>query len=208
MYCLLYLIWTHVFMPSTFCQSASSVLGTVVRVLCTVLTSLFSLSFSYGQDVLELVTRKDEGREREMEWEMSHFSLSDNVVFHQALLFSLGNGCQVVGGKRAVFFLFTLGVILWWRQTVVKLKTFARTCPLTLFFILCRPKHVMFNSFCVRLKCMIYYIKMVIMVTVLQNVVSSKTFVRLQCKWKLSLLKPAMIVFLATLEQHKMQHWP
>lgn len=67
MYCLLYLIWTHVFMPSTFCQSASSVLGTVVRVLCTVLTSLFSLSFSYGQDVLELVTRKDEGREREME---------------------------------------------------------------------------------------------------------------------------------------------
>lgn len=40
------------------------------------------------------------------------FSLSDTVVFHQALLFSLRNGCQVVGGKKGPFFLLTFGEIL------------------------------------------------------------------------------------------------
>lgn len=39
----------------------------VVSMLCTVLVSMFSLRFSYVQDVLELVTRKEEGREWEME---------------------------------------------------------------------------------------------------------------------------------------------
>lgn len=58
--------------------------------------------------MLRPVTRKEDGRGREMErWRDGagdeSFSLSDTVVFHQALLFSLINGCQVVGGKRVSF---------------------------------------------------------------------------------------------------------
>lgn len=40
---------------------------------------------------------------------------------------------------------------------------------------------------------MVYYIEMVKVVTVLLNVVSSKTFVHLQCKWRLSNLQQLII---------------
>lgn len=61
---------------------------------------MFSLKFShYVQDVPGPVTRTGEGRE----WAMSHFLCQTLLFFHQALLFSLINGRQLVDGKSLFF---------------------------------------------------------------------------------------------------------
>lgn len=149
------------FTLSTLMQSAPSVLGTEWGACCT---QYWCPCSQWGSAMYMmcpgLVSRKEEGRELEMEgwserwviFSLRHCCFPPSpVIFTQKWM--PGSGWK----KGSFFFLSTFGEILWLRQTVIKLETFEWTHPcLALFFVFMSAKKCTLWWFLHRLECIVY----------------------------------------------------